>query len=92
MTEFNTFCMSNLDGLYTPELPIEQQSTGYILLRQMIEQQIDPAPIYEIERWETRPTKLELTATPELKYLRFLHPLLRKYVINNWQAIKKLQI
>lgn len=89
---FNDFCITNLDGLYTPNLPDDQQSSGYIYLRHMVEHQIAPAPIYEIERWELRPTLKELMSTPDIKYLRFLHPLLRTYVINNWDVIKKLSI
>ncbi len=89
---FNQFCHEYCDGLYNPKLPYDNQSTGYKELRKMVIENITPATISEIERWETSPTIIELTSIPETKYLRFLHPILRPYIIDNWDRIKNMNI
>ena len=89
---FNEFCHKCCDGMYEPRLPQEAQCTGYIQLKKMVIEQIEPASLSEISRWETNPTVEELFSEPNIKYLRFLHPLLRPYVIENWQTIKTLDI
>ncbi len=89
---FNEFCFQCCDGLYNPKLPEEIQCTGYIMLKKMVIENIEPASLAEITRWETNPTHTELFAVPDIKYLRFLHTLLRPYVINNWEIIKTLKI
>ena len=89
---FNEFCHKYLDGMYEPKLPQEAQCTGYIQLKRMVVEQIEPASIEEIDRWETSPTPDELFLKPDIKYLRFLHPLLRPYIIENWELIKTLDV
>jgi len=89
---FNEFCYKHCDGMYEPRLPQEAQCTGYIQLKKMVIEQIEPASLAEISRWENSPTTEELFSEPDIKYLRFLHPLLRPYVIKNWQIIKMLDI
>jgi hypothetical protein len=89
---FNKFCHEYCDGLYDPKFPDEKQCTGYLQLKKMVVEGITPASFEEIERWEKRPTVLEMFSTPDIKYLRFLHPLLRPYVIKNWDSIKKMTI
>lgn len=89
---FNEFCDKYLDGLYDPKFSYEKQSTGYKKLLEMVRYNIKPASLDEIKRWETQPTIKELTSTPDIKYLRFLHVLLREYVINHWNIIKTLKI
>ena len=58
----------------------------------MVVEQIKPASLAEINRWENNPTIKELFSVPNIKYLRFLHPLLRPYVIKNWEIIKNLDV
>lgn len=89
---FNEFCFLTCDGLYTPTLSIDKQSTGYLMLKKMVIENITPASLEEIKRWETNPTHEELTSAPDIKYLRFLHPNLRPLIIENWDMIKTLQI
>ncbi len=89
---FNEFCHECCDGLYDPILPEDAQCTGYIELKKMVVENITPASLKEIERWETNPTHDELISAPDVKYLRFLHPLLRPYIIENWDTIKTLAI
>ena len=89
---FNEFCHKFCDGLYEPRLPQESQCTGYTQLKKMVIEQIDPASLTEINRWENNPTKKELSSEPDIKYLRFLHPILRSYVIEHWQTIKRLDV
>jgi hypothetical protein len=89
---FDEFCVKYLDRLYTPNIPFENQSTGYKQLRLMVQENVTPATKEETERWEKYPTVLELTQIPETKYMRSLHPLLRDYVRDNWEIIKKLEI
>ena len=90
--KFNDFCVEDCDRLFTPNIPIEQQSTGYLQLRKMVVEQIEPASLEEIKRWEEMPTKEELFSIPDIKYLRFLHTLLRPFIIENWNYIKTLEI
>ena len=89
---FNEFCHKCCDGMYEPRLPQDAQCTGYIELKRMVVENIKPASLEEIERWETTPTSEELFTTPDIKYLRFLHPLLRPYIIENWETIKTLDV
>ena len=89
---FNEFCIKCCDGMYDPRLPQESQGTGYIQLRKMVIEQIEPASLEEIHRWENNPTTEELFAKSDIKYLRFLHPLLRPYIIKNWDIIKTLEV
>ena len=89
---FNNFCEKYLDRMYTPGLPDEQQSTGYLQLKKMIKEGITPASFEEIERWENNPTKEELFSEPHIKYLRFLHPVLRPFIIENWDKIKLMKV
>lgn len=89
---FNEYCVKFLDRMYTPELPDEQQSTGYLQLKKMIKENITPASLEEIKKWENNPNVQELIVTPDIKYMRFLHPILREYVIKNWKTIKQLKV
>ena len=89
---FNEFCHKCCDGMYEPRLPQEAQCTGYIQLKKMVIEQIEPATLSEISRWETSPTTEELFSEPNIKYLRFLHPLLRPYIVENWHTIKMLDV
>jgi hypothetical protein len=54
--------------------------------------QITPASLDEISRWENNPTMKEMLSIPDIRYLRFLHPLLRHYIVNNWDIIKSLEV
>lgn len=89
---FNEFCYKNCDGLYEPRLSEDKQCTGYSQLKKMVVGEIIPASLKEIERWENNPTMSELLSPPDIKYLRFLHPLLRNFIIENWKNIRKLKI
>lgn len=89
---FNEFCHKCCDGLYEPRLSEDKQCTGYIQLKKMVVNKIKPASLKEIERWEQNHTMEELLSEPNIKYLRFLHKLLRPYIVNNWNVIKKLKV
>lgn len=89
---FNEFCHKNCDGMYEPRLSEDKQCTGYIQLKKMVVENITPASLKEIEQWENKTNIAELLSTPDIKYLRFLHPLLRTYIIKNWNVIKKLKV
>lgn len=89
---FNEFCQNFCDGMYDSRSPQEAQCTGYIQLKKMVVEQIEPASLDEINRWENTPTTDELFSEPDIKYLRFLHPVLRPYIIKNWQTIKTLEV
>lgn len=89
---FNEFCHQKCDGLYEPRLSEDEQSTGYIQLKKMVVENITPASLIEIKEWETNPTLIEVLSIPNIKYLRFLHPVLRPFIINNWKVIRKLKI
>lgn len=89
---FNEFCHKYCDRMYEPRLPQESQCTGYIKLKKMVMEQIEPASLEEISRWENTPTTEELFSEPNIKYLRFLHPLLRRFVIENWETIKTMDV
>jgi len=89
---FNNFCEKILDRMYEPRLPYESQSTGYKQLRKMVEENITPASLADIERWEKSPTTEELFVPPDIKYLRFLHPKVRPFVVQNWDKIKNLEL
>ena len=92
MTEFDNFCFKCCDGLYNPKLPLESQCTGYYMLKKMVDENIEPFSLSEIERWEKNPTMEELLDIPDIRYLRFLHTLLRPHIIKNWQHIKNLKL
>lgn len=89
---FNDFCYKVLDGLYDPKFEYDAQCTGYKLLREMVEKNITPASNDECERWRLNPTKEELLAKPDIKYLTFLHELLRPVIIKHWDEIKTLEL
>jgi hypothetical protein len=89
---FNYFCHKYCDGLYNPNLPDELQNTGYVNLKKMVLENINPSSLDEIKRWETKPTTNELLLTPDIKYLRFLHPSLRPFIIEYWEIIKTLNV
>lgn len=89
---FNEFCYKCCDGLYNPRFTEEEQCTGYLELKKMVINKIKPASLKEIERWEKYPTSEELFQTPNVKYLRFLHPLLRPLIIEHWGEILKMEI
>ena len=87
---FDEFCNLICDGLYDPNFPLEAQCSGYKDLRKMAIENIRPASLEEMRRWETNPTPEELFAVPDIKYLRSLHFKVREYVVENWDAIMKL--
>ena len=89
---FNEFCYRFCDGLYDPKLPEENQSTGYLELKKMVVENITPSSLEEIKRWEENPTIEEITSTPDVNHLTFLHPILRSYVIEYWGSIKTMKI
>lgn len=89
---FKEFCRECCDGMYDPRFPEDTQCTGYIELKKMVVKNITPASLEEIKRWETDPTNEELSSIPDIKYLRFLHPLLRPYIIENWEEIRTMDI
>lgn len=78
-------------GLYTIDVDEKAQCSGYRLLKQMIEEGINPASEEEYLRWKSNPTKEELHSIPNIKYLIFLHPTLAIVLRQNWEAFK-LQI
>ena len=86
---FDEFCHNC--HLYEPTISYEQQCTGYKILKKMVEQDITPASLEEIERWEKNPTIEELFDKPNIKYLRSIHILLRPFIIQEWNKIKKLK-
>ena len=86
---FQKFCYKTCDGLYTPGIPDKNQSTGYLLLKKMIKENITPASLEEIKEWEENGNIYE---EPNIKYLRFLHVKLRPFIIKNWNKIKNLKI
>jgi len=89
---FNEFCHILCDGLYDPNFPLDQQCNGYTMLKKMVAENITPASLAEIQRWEQSPTVEELLSIPDIKFLRFLHPTLRPYIITNWETIKSLSL
>lgn len=89
---FNEFCHKYCDRLYEPHLSEDKQCIGYTQLKKMVVENITPASLKEIERWENKPNIIELLSTPDIKYLRFLHPLLQPYIIENWDVIKTLEV
>jgi len=89
---FNDFCQSYCDGLYNPALPDDAQCSGYHKLKKMVVENITPATLDEIRQWETNVTATEILSVPDLKYMRFMHVLLRPYIIENWKKIKTLKI
>ena len=89
---FNEFCEKECDGLYNPRFPDSSQCYGYIRLKEMVINKIEPASLKETKRWETTPTHEELMAVPHPKYLNFLHNNLRIHIIENWEYIKNMAI
>lgn len=89
---FNDFCHKILDRMYEPRLSYEQQCSGYKLLRKIVEENITPATKEEYERWRNAPTFEELFSTPDLKYLTFLHELVRPIIREHWDKIKILKL
>lgn len=89
---FNDFCHKILDGMYEPRLPYESQCTGYKLLKKMVQEDIAPATEEEYKRWREKPTIKELLSEPDLKYLTFLHELVRPVIRKHWSEIKNLQL
>jgi hypothetical protein len=89
---FDEFAIKYCDRLYNPKLTYEEQCTGYKELRRMVEHQITPATREEGLRWENFPTQEELISIPNTKYMRFLHPLLREFVQENWEIFKDLKL
>lgn len=89
---FNDFCFKILDGMYEPRLTYEEQATGYKLLREMVEKDITPATKKEYDRWINNPTFEELVSKPDLKYLTFLHELVRPVIREHWDKIKQLEL
>lgn len=89
--KLSEFCEKHMDGLYDSKISEENQSSGYKLLKEMVESNIEPVSTREIDRWEKSPTLQELFSPPDIKYMRFLHPILRLYVLNNWDMIKSLK-
>lgn len=85
--KFNKFCHEVLDGLYNPGLPMSEQCTGYYKLREMLMNNITPHSLQEIERWENNPTTEDLNSIPDIRYMRFLHPILRRFIVENWLLI-----
>ena len=61
-------------------------------IKKMIVNNITPVSLEEINRWETNPTNEELSSVPDIKYLRFLHPNLRPFIIENWDEIKLMEV
>jgi hypothetical protein len=78
--------------MFEPRLSEDAQCTGYITLKKMVVENITPFSLTEINRWENNPTVEELWSPPDIRYLRFLHPILRPYIIKNWKIIKTLKI
>lgn len=92
ISSFNEFCYLSCSKLYDPNVPEEAQCYGYLKLKEMIVNNITPASLEEIKRWETSPTVEEMKSSPHIKYMVFLHPILRNYIIRNWDRIKTLKI
>jgi hypothetical protein len=88
---FKNLCDKGFDGLYDPNIPEEDQCSGYHTLKHMVVNNIRPASLEEIERWENSPTMEEVMSPPDIKYLRFLHPNLRIYVIKYWDDIRRIR-
>jgi len=89
---FNEFCHQYCDGLYDPRFGPEYQCSGYNQLKQLLIDGLTPASKVEMTRWETNPTKEELFSKPDVKYLRSVHPILREFIVKNWDIIKTLPL
>jgi hypothetical protein len=48
--DFNDMCIRYLDKLYTPELPLENQARGYIVLRTLV---IERRPVEYLEGYRS---------------------------------------
>lgn len=86
------FCYKYCDNLYNPSIMEHSQSTGFLLLKKMVVENIEPASLKEMKRWENKPTLEEISSEPDIKYLRFLHPILRPHIIENWEIIKNMEV
>jgi hypothetical protein len=91
-SSYDEICAEYLDGIFTPGFTEEDQSTGYKLLKELIQTKTKPASEAEYIRWKTNPTIEELMMKPDIKYLDFLHPILRSIIRDNWDNFKKLKI
>lgn len=89
---FNEFCHKQLDNLYNPNISDDNQCSGYYKLKQMVQNNIEPASLKEFYRWRDFPTKEEKFSIPHPKYLCFLHFNLRSTIIENWKLIKSLKM
>lgn len=92
MMNLRQFANKNLDGLYDPKFPEESQGSGWKQLKRMVENQIKPASLTEILRWENYPTKEELLSVAHDKYMRSIHILLRNPIRKYWDVISKMEI
>jgi len=90
--KFDDFCHKVCDGLYDPKFPYESQCNGYKELRNMVINKMVPASLEEMERWENNPTVEEMYSTPEVRYLRFIHPVFRVMLVENWDKIKDMEV
>jgi hypothetical protein len=84
--DFERFCAKYCDGLYTPGLLYDSQASGYQLLREMIILDITPASDEECEEW-----RKDIFASPNLKYLEFLHPKIRPFIRKHWHMIREFE-
>lgn len=79
---FNRICYKL--GIYTLNIPYDQQSTGYKKLKELMESGVPVATNEEYTRWKDFPSKEELSNIPELRYLNFLHPSLANFIRAEW--------
>jgi hypothetical protein len=89
---FDEFCFMFCDKLYNPMLHDTAQCTGYHELKKMVMKNISPATLEEMKDFEEKPTFEQLFSAPDIKYLRFLHPNVRPFVVKHWEIIKNLKI
>lgn len=85
---YNKFCYKI--GMYTLDVPYDQQCTGYKKLKELVESGIPAANHEEYIRWTKYPTEEELENAPELKYLTFLHPSLANFLRAEWDKFIEL--
>lgn len=84
--DFERFCEIHLDGLYDSRFPYDSQASGYKLLREMVILDITPASDEECEEW-----RKDIFASPNLKYLEFLHPKIRPLIRKHWHRIREFE-
>ena len=87
---FNDFCYNQLDGLYNPRFNYEDQCSGYKMFRQMLLDDITPATKDEMEDFENNVSIGMEYHKQYVKCLGFLHPVLRPFIVDNWDNIKLL--